>query len=58
VIVAVWVELTVPAETVKLADVAPAGIVTEDGTDAAAELEDSVTITPAEVAGIERKTVP
>jgi hypothetical protein len=58
VIVTVWLELTEPAETVKLADVASAGIVTEDGTETAAELEERVTVTPAGGAGIERKTVP
>ena len=49
---------TVPAVAVNVAEVAPAGIVTEAGTDTRAEFEASVTTTPAGGAGLDRVTVP
>jgi hypothetical protein len=44
--VAVWLDFTVPAVAVKLAEVAPAGTVTEAGTDRAELLDESVTVAP------------
>ena len=52
-------ELTVPAVTVNVADVEPAGTVTLEGTLAAVLLElESVTTTPPEPAAAVRVTVP
>ena len=56
-IVTVWSELTVAVETVSVADDAPAAIVTDAGTDAALELEDSMTMAPPVGAGAARLTV-
>ena len=58
VIVTVWLELTVPAETVNVAEVAPAGTVTVAGTDASPEPEESATIAPPEGAAVESTTLP
>jgi hypothetical protein len=54
VMVAVWLEATVPAVAVKAAKVAPEGTVTEAGTVKDVELEDSGTVAPVEA---ERVTV-
>ena len=58
VIVTVWLEMTVPAEMVNVAEVVPAGTVTVTGTDAALELDDSETAAPPEGAGAESMTLP
>lgn len=58
VIVIVRFELTVPAETVNVAEVAPAGTVTEAGADAPLELEERATTAPPEGAAGESITVP
>lgn len=58
VIVAGVAALTSPAVTVNVADVAPACTVTDDGTIAALELDDSVTTAPPAGAAELRVTVP
>ena len=57
-IVTAWLEVTVPVETVNVADAAPAGTVTLDGTDTALEPEESATTAPPEGATAVRTTVP
>jgi hypothetical protein len=58
VIVTVWLELTVPAEMVNVAELAPAGTVTVAGTDASLEPEESATTAPPEGAAAESTTLP
>ena len=58
VIVTVWLELTAPTETVKVADVVPAPTVTVAGTDALLELEERATTAPPGGAAAERVAVP
>jgi hypothetical protein len=58
VIVTDWLELTVPAEMVNVAEVAPAGTVTVAGTDASLEPEASATTAPPEGAAAESTTFP
>jgi hypothetical protein len=58
VIVAVCVELTALVVTVKVADVAPAGMLTIAGTVAAVELEDRETTAPPAGAAAVKSTVP
>ena len=56
--VTVWLALTVPAETMNVAVVPPAGTVTVAGTDAVLELDESATTAPPEGATAERTTLP
>jgi hypothetical protein len=58
VIVTVWLELTVSAETVNVAEVDPAGTVTVAGTDAVLEPDESATTAPPEGAAAESTTLP
>jgi hypothetical protein len=51
-------ELTDPPLMVNVADVAPAGIVTVEGTETAVELDDSKTTMPPLGAAAENVTVP
>ena len=50
--------LFVPTITVNVAEVEPTGMVTEDGTVTAEELEERVTVTPGGGAGPDSSTVP
>jgi hypothetical protein len=58
VIVTVWLEFTALAETLNVAEVAPARTILVAGTDTVLEPEDSATTAPPESAAVESTRIP